>query len=153
MADMVMCLGGIPVKEAYSEVYSLLERSEVQGAENNWPSYESMEHYEVAKYYTLDEHMRVPEIQLCSKHTWEKLSAQDRELIMECAKESAIYQRGLWTKQEEEAEKLAIAGGAQVICISSAEMKKFQQAVAPLYEKYCKEHLDLLEQIIQDREE
>ena len=97
--------------------------------------------------------MRVPEIQLCSKCTWEKLSAKDRELILECAKESAIYQRKLWTKQEEEAEKLAIAGGTQVIWISSTEMKKFQQAVAPLYEKYCKEHLEILEQIIQSREE
>lgn len=153
MADMVKCLGGIPIKGPYSEVYSLLERSEVQGAENNWPSYEAMEHYEVAKYYTLDEHMRIPEIQICSKHTWEKLSTEDQQLILECAKESAIYQRELWTEQEKEAEKLAIAGGAQVIWISSTEMKKFQQAVAPLYEKYCKEHLDLLEQIIQNKEQ
>ncbi len=153
MADVVKCLGGVPVKEAYSEVYSLLEREEVQGAENNWPSYETMQHFEVAKYYTLDEHMRVPEIQVCSKHTWEKLSAEDQQIIMECAKESAIYQRELWTEQEEASEKLAISGGAQVILLPVSEKLKFQQAVEPLYEKYCGSHMELLNRIIRSRNE
>lgn len=153
MADVVKCLGGEPVKEAYSEVYSLLERSEVQGAENNWPSYEAMQHFEVAKYYTIDEHTRVPEIQVCSKHTWEKLSAEDQQIIMECAKESAIYQRELWTAQEAESQKLAISGGAQVIRLPDSEKLKFQQAVEPLYEKYCGSHMELLNKIIESRDE
>ena len=153
MADMVKCLGGEPVKEAYSEVYSMLERSEVQGAENNWPSYEAMQHFEVAKYYTIDEHTRVPEIQVCSKHTWDKLSAEDQQIIMECAKESAIYQRELWTAQEEESEKLAISGGTQIIRLPATEKLKFQQAVEPLYEKYCGSHMELLNEIIQSRNE
>ena len=153
MADVVKCLGGEPVKEAYSEVYSLLERSEVQGAENNWPSYEAMQHFEVAKYYTIDEHTRVPEIQVCSKHTWEKLSAEDQQIIMECAKESAIYQRELWTAQEEESEKLAIDGGAQVIWLPISEKLRFQQAVEPLYEKYCGNYMEIINKIIRSRNE
>ena len=153
MADMVKCLGGEPVKEAYSEVYSMLERSEVQGAENNLPSYEAMQHFEVAKYYTIDEHTRVPEIQVCSKHTWEKLSAEDRQIIMECAKESAIYQRELWTAQEEESEKLAIDGGAQVIWLPISEKLRFQQAVEPLYEKYCGNYMEIINKIIRSRNE
>ena len=148
MADIVKYLGGEPVKQAYSEVYSLLEKGEVQGAENNWSSYETMQHYEVAKYYTLDEHIRIPEIQLCSKHTWEKLSEEDQRIIMECAKESAIYQRELWIEQEKESEKQAIAGGAKVIYLPVTEKMKFQEAVEPLYEKYCKNSMDLIEQII-----
>lgn len=59
------------------------------GAENNWPSYEAMRNYEVAKYYTVDEHSRVPEMQICSAYTWQKLSPEDREIILECARESA----------------------------------------------------------------
>ncbi len=153
MADVVECLGGVPIKEAYSEVYSLLERSEVQGAENNWPSYETMDHFEVAKYYTIDEHTRVPEIQVCSKYTWDKLSAEDQQIIMECAKESAIYQRELWTEQEKTSEKLAISGGAQVIQLPASEKLKFQQAVEPLYEKYCGSHMELLNKIIESRNE
>lgn len=151
MADFIKCLGGEPYKQAYGEVYSLLERSEVQGAENNWPSYESSQHYEVAKYYTVDEHTRVPEIQVCSRYTWEKLSEEDQKIIMECAKESALYQRQLWTAQEEKSKQLAIAGGAEVTVLSATEKLKFQQAVAPLYEKYCGDYMDLVDQIISYR--
>ena len=128
-------------------MYSLLEKAEVEGAENNWPSYDSTGHYEVAKYYTVDEHIRIPEIQVCSKHTWEKLSKKDQEIIMECAKESAIYQRGLWAEQEEQSHNLAIDGGVEVIYLSKDEKQKFQQAVEPLYEKYCRKHMDLIQQI------
>lgn len=65
----------------YSEVYAALETKSIDGAENNWPSYETMRHYEVAKYITLDAHSRIPEMQLASQATWEKLSEADREII------------------------------------------------------------------------
>ena len=148
MADVVEYLGGEPIRQAYSEVYSLLERSEVQGAENNWPSYETMQHYEVARYYTVDEHIRIPEIQVCSKHTWEKLSAEEQQIILECARESAIYQRKLWTAREEKSKELAIAGGTEVIALSGTEKEKFKEAVEPLYERYCGQYMDLIHEII-----
>ena len=91
--DMVEALGATAIPIAYGDVYASLERQVVDGAENNWPSYEAMRHYEVAKYYTVDEHSRVPEMQICSAYTWQKLSPEDREIILECARESAIYER------------------------------------------------------------
>lgn len=148
MADVIECLGGVAYKQEYAEVYSLLEQGYVQGAENNWPSYESMQHYEVAKYYTIDEHTRVPEIQVCSKHTWEKLSAEDQQIILECARESAVYQRQLWTEQEEKSREQAIAQGAIVIALSEEEKIKFTEAAAPVYKKYCGEYMELIEEII-----
>lgn len=151
MADFIKYLGGVPYKQAYAEVYSSLQRSEVQGAENNWPSYEAMQHYEVAEYYTIDEHTRVPDIQVCSRHTWEKLSEEDRKIIMECARESAIYQRELWTEREKQSEDRAIAGGAEVIMLPATEKIKFQKAVEPIYEKYCGDYMELVEQIIRYR--
>lgn len=149
MADVVTMLGGKPVRQAYSEVYSLLERSEVQGAENNGPSYETMLHYEVAKYYTLDEHTRVPEIQLCSKHTWEKISEADQQIILECARESAQYQRELWSEKEKESMETVIEGGTEIIELSAREKRRFQEAVEPLYERYCRESMDIVEKIIE----
>ena len=151
MADMVECLGAVAYKQEYAEVYSLLELGEVQGAENNWPSYESSQHYEVAKYYTIDEHTRVPEIQVCSRHTWEILSEEDRNIILECAKESALYQRELWTEREKKSREIAIKGGTEVIRLSVTEKMRFQQAVEPLYKKYCGEYMDLIDKIIQYR--
>lgn len=149
MADLVKCLGAEPVQEDFSEVYSLLERGLVQGAENNWPSYEKRQHYEVAGYYTLDEHMRIPEIQLCSRHTWEKLSKEDQTIISECARESAVYQRGFWQEQEKKSEELALEFGVQVIRLSEEEKEKFRQATEPLYQIYCQDQKKLIVKIRQ----
>lgn len=148
MADMVECLGAEAYKQEYAEVYSVLERGYVQGAENNWPSYESMKHYEVASYFTVDEHTRVPEIQVCSRHTWEKLSEDDREIIAECAKESALYERKLWTEREDLSRKTAIEGGTEVIELTEEEKERFREAVQPVYEKYCSSYMELVEEII-----
>ena len=86
MSDTVRALGAVPVPMIYGEVYSGLQTGKVDGAENNWPSYESAGHYEVAKYFTVDEHSRVPEVQIASTYTWNKLPEEYREIIRECAR-------------------------------------------------------------------
>ena len=96
MMDMVKALGANPTPMAYGEVYSALQTGVIDGAENNWPSYESTSHYEVAKYFVLDEHNRVPEPQIISKKTWDKLSDADKKIIQDAALESAKVERQLW---------------------------------------------------------
>lgn len=136
MSEMITALGAVPVKIPYDQVYAALERSQVDGAENNWSSYETMQHYEVAKYYTVDEHIRIPEMQICAKHTWEQLSEEDRAVILECAKESALYERELWTEHERRARETALENQVEEIVLSAEEKKKFQSAMAPVYERY-----------------
>ena len=148
MADMVEALGAKPIEVVYSEVYSALEQGIVDGAENNWPSYESMRHYRVAKYYTLDEHIRVPEMQVCSKEIWNMLSESDREIIYECARESAMYERKLWKEREESSRENAVFNGTQVIELSAEEKKKFRDAMSDIYEKYCGDYMDVVQKIL-----
>lgn len=148
MADMVEALGAIPVKVSYEEVYSYLERGEADGAENNWPSYEAMKHYEVAKYYTVDEHTRVPEMQIVSARVWEQLSQEDQEIIRQCAEESALYEREEWILREEHSREEAIAHGTEVVELSAEEKKRFQAAMTEIYEQYCGEYMDIIDEII-----
>ncbi len=148
MEDAIRSLGATPVAISYEEVYSALETGEVDGAENNWPSYESMVHYEVAPYWTQDEHTRIPEIQLCSKHTWEQFSKEDQEIILEAAKESALYERELWTERETSTKNAVIAKGVQVVELSDEEKQRFQDAMQGVYEKYCADNMDVLEEIM-----
>jgi tripartite ATP-independent transporter DctP family solute receptor len=96
MQDCVQALGASPVSMAFEEAYSALQTGVVDGAENNPPSYENTKHYEVAKYYSLDEHTRVPEIVLCSKRTWDRLAPADRALLRKAAQASVTEQRRLW---------------------------------------------------------
>ncbi|WP_022777640.1 TRAP transporter substrate-binding protein [Butyrivibrio sp. AE3009] len=149
MADMISALGANPAKIVYSEVYSALEQGIVEAAENNWPSYESMGHYKVAKYYTLDEHTRVPELQLASKVIWDTLSEADRQILMDCAKESSLYERQLWSEREKSSRKIAQAAGVTTINLSLSEKQRFREAMSSVYSKYCGEDMDILNQIME----
>lgn len=153
MADMVRALGAVAIQTPYSEVYSYLQRGMADGAENNWPSYEFMHHYEVARYYTIDEHARVPEMQLMAQSTWEKLSPGDQQIIRECAEESARLERRIWKQQERQSMHWAVEGGTQIIEISKEEKERFREAVAEVYEKYCGDDMDIIEEIKKKGEE
>lgn len=147
MSDMITALDAQPVQIPYDRVYEALERKQVDGAENNWSSYETMRHYEVAKYFTVDEHIRIPEMQICSTHTWEQLSEQDRRIITECARESALYERQLWTKHEEQARETALANHVQEIHLSEEELAKFRSSMAPIYKQYYEDYGEVIESI------
>lgn len=151
MSAMVEALGARPVPMAYSEVYAALETSSIDGAENNWPSYESMGHYEVAKYITLDAHARIPEMQLASQATWEKLSEADREIITACAEESARYERQLWEIREQKVREQLIEAGCIVTELSPTEQVRFRAAVMTVYQMFCSKYIDVVNRIAQIR--
>lgn len=147
MEDMVVLLGASALPVAYENVYSAIQQGEADGAENNWSSYDAMHHDKVAPYYLLDEHMRVPEMQMVSAVTWDGLSEEDREIIKQCAVQSASYERMLWSEREEEARQRVLSQGCSVITLSEEEKKKFRDAMEPLYIKYCGQYMDIVEQI------
>lgn len=147
MKDMIRTLGAEPVAQEYSLVYGSLERGVIDGAENNIPSYISAMHYQYAKYYTKDEHTRVPEMQLCSDVTWSKLSEKDRAIIKEAAIESSIYEREIWEEQEKIYEKELVDKGIEINTLSGEERANFKKILEPLYEKYCKGYMDLINKI------
>ncbi len=151
MEAMISALGAKPVPMAYSEVYAALETGLIDGAENNWPSYESMGHYEVAPYITLDAHNRIPEMQLASQATWEKLEENDREIIRKCAGESAIYERGLWKEREAAAAKRLTAAGCIVTELNDDERLRFRVSMMTLYQTFCSDYFDVVNAIAQVR--
>ena len=72
----------------------------IDGAENNCPSYDTAKHFEVAKYYSLDEHLIVPEVLVMSKVVWDKLTPEDQAIFKQAAKDSVAKQRELWDAKE-----------------------------------------------------
>ena len=149
MEDMIRLLGADPVPVAYEDVYSSIQKGSVDGAENNWSSYDAMRHNEVAPYYLTDEHMRIPEMQLMSEATWSVLPEEDRELIRACAQESADYERKLWMARETAARDRVLAQGCREITLSEEEKDRFREAVEPLFEEFGGEYMDLVEKIRQ----
>ena len=140
MSRMIRLMGAVPSQVVYSDVYAALHNQKIDGAENNWPSYEAMGHYEVAPYFLRDEHTRVPEFQICSKAALEKLTALDAsfpEIVQGCARESAQLERRLWAEREAEAEANLLEQGVEVTELSEAGKQKFRAAVQPLYDEFA----------------
>lgn len=145
--DMVTLWGAKPVYVDHNDVHYAFETRKIDAAENNWPVYQYMDHYLVAKYYTVLEHTRVPDVQIASKRVWEVLPEEYREIILECAKESALYQRNLWVRNDIFARATVIDSGCEVIFLEPEQKQSFQKVVEPLYQQYCSDYMDLIQKI------
>ncbi|RCW20000.1 tripartite ATP-independent transporter DctP family solute receptor [Ciceribacter lividus] len=132
--DMVGALGANATPMPYGEVYSAIQTGVIDGAENNWPSYDSSGHFEVAKYYTLDQHLIVPEVLVMSKKTWEKLSPENQAIVRQAAKDSVPHMRELWTAQEKKSEEKIRAAGVEIV--ADIDKTPFIEAMKPVYEKH-----------------
>lgn len=132
--DMVDALGGNATPLPYGEVYSSIQTGVIDGAENNWPSFESSGHFEVAGHYTLDQHLIVPEILVMSQASWGKLSADDQALVRQAAKDSVPVMRDLWAAREAASEAKVRAAGVAII--DDIDKQPFMDAMIPVYEKH-----------------
>lgn len=119
MVAMVNAFGAIAAPMPYGDVYSALQTGSIDGAENNWPSYFSTSHYKVAKYLTLDEHTRVPEIIIASKISLQTLSPADQEVVKQAAVDAATYQRSEWNTYEQVAEARVRSEGNTIIKVDN----------------------------------
>ena len=132
--DMVGALGANATPMPYGEVYSSIQTGVIDGAENNWPSYESSGHFEVAGYYTLDQHLIVPEVLVMSKASFDKLSAEDQAIVRQAAKDAVPVMRGLWAEREKVSEQKVRDAGVEVI--TDIDKTPFIEAMKPVYEKH-----------------
>lgn len=128
---MVKALGGAPTPISWGELYTALQQGVVDGAENNPPSFVSSKHYEVAKYFTLDEHTRVPDIILMSDYVWHRLNAQQQQWLNQAMAESVIYQRKIWNEATDAALVTAKASGVEIIY---PDKTQFQARVTAMHQ-------------------
>ena len=130
---MVNDLGGAPTPISYGELYTALQQGVVDGAENNLPSFYTSKHYEICKYFSLDQHTSVPDVLLIGLDTWDKLNTEEQKWLLEAAKESTLQQRILWAKSEKIAlDKIKKAG----VRIITPNKKPFQQKTSAVVESF-----------------
>ncbi|WP_282112985.1 TRAP transporter substrate-binding protein [Maribacter stanieri] len=131
--NMVKALGGSPTPISWGELYTSLQQGVVDGAENNPPSFYLSRHYEVCKYYSLDEHTVLPDVLLMGTYVYDKLNKQERKWLKEAVAESVKYQRILWAEAEEEALREVQKAGVQVI---RPDKSLFAEKVKGIFEGY-----------------
>ena len=149
--NMIRAMGGSPTPISWGELYTALQGGVVDGAENNPPSFYLSNHFEVCRYYSLNEHSTIPDVLLISTKIWNNLTEEEQRWVQEAADESALYQRKLWAESEEYSLKQAEAAGVEIIYPDKAP---FIEMVQPLYEEFKRdEQLNRLIMRIQEKEE
>ena len=133
MVEMIKALGAAPIELPYGQVSTGLSTRLIDGAENNWPSYVTTNHYKLAPYYTLTEHTMGPELLVVSPRAWESLSAEDQDIFRDAARKSSAYMRELWHGLEERSRQQAQAAGNTII--SEFDRTPFEQAMNTIYAK------------------
>jgi len=143
--QMLKYLGGSATPISWGELYTALQGGVVDAAENNPPSFYLSRHYEVCKYYSLDEHTSIPDILVIGTKTWDRLQPDEKRIIKEAAIESGIYERKLWEESENEALQALRAAGVE---IAKPDKAPFIQKVEPMYNSY--EHDQNIYRLIMD---
>jgi tripartite ATP-independent transporter DctP family solute receptor len=130
---MVDALGANATPMDFGEVYQGLLQGTVDGAENNWPSYESTRHFEAAKYYSLTEHVMSPEVLVMSARRWAMLQTADQKLLRDCARDSVAVMRKLWDQRVDRARAAVLESG---VVVTTPEREAFRDRVRPVWDRF-----------------
>jgi tripartite ATP-independent transporter DctP family solute receptor len=143
--DTMNALGGNGVAMGFDQLVNAMQTGVVDGAENNYPTYATGQHFRYARYYSLTGHLMIPEILVFSKRTWQTLTPDDQALITKFAKEAQQEERKLWYEMERKSIQQIREAGVEIIEIP--DKKPFQDAVKPVWDKYGAQHAALIKRI------
>jgi tripartite ATP-independent transporter DctP family solute receptor len=133
MSEMIRALGAEPVELPYGQVITGLATKLIDGAENNWPSFVTTDHYKYAGFYTLTEHTMGPEVLVMSQKAWQSLSDEDRKIFRDAAIKSSHFMREKWKELEERSKEQAKSAGVTIV--TDLDRKPFEDAMAGIYAK------------------
>jgi tripartite ATP-independent transporter DctP family solute receptor len=130
---LINAMGGSPTPIPWGELYTSLDQGVVDAAENNPPSFRTSRHYEVCKYYSLDEHTRLPDILVISTRVWDSMKPEYQKILQEAVDESVEYQRKIWTQAEESDMKIVEDAGVTII---RPDKGPFRESVKSMWEEF-----------------
>lgn len=147
MIQLLNNVGANPMNIAYNDIYNSIKSGIIDGAENNWPSYISTGHYEVAPYITIDRHTSIPEMLVVSESALASMSPKDQEIVKECAKEISDYQIQAMKDYEEEAIRTAEEAGCTITELTPEQSAAFMEAGARVNEVVSADMMDVIDRL------
>jgi tripartite ATP-independent transporter DctP family solute receptor len=148
MISMMTALGIKAVPMAHGETYQALKDGKLDGAENNYPTYDETNHYQLAKYFIEDAHTRNPDIIIGSKKALAvKLFPQEIAIIKQAVRDAQALQFKLWAETDVKAKEKVVAAGSIVTVPDAQQMQSFVAAVQPIYDQQPPEIKELVKRI------
>ena len=134
--NMVRSFGGAPTPISWGELYTSLQQGVVDGAENNPPSFYLSKHYEICKYYSLNEHTYSPDVIIIGNSFWNQLN-EEQQLWMSTAVNASIdFQRKLWAEHEANALEEVVKAGVEIVY---PEKDVFMELAQKVHEQYLQD--------------
>lgn len=143
--DTMNALGGNGVAMGFDQVFSAMQTGVVDGAENNLPSFVAQNHFQVAKYFSMTEHLIIPELLVFSKASWAKLTPDDQALLKKFGREAQLEQRALWYEAEKTALDKMKEVGTDIV--TTIDKQPFRDAVKPVWDKYGAKYAEMTKRI------
>lgn len=133
---MLTAMGANATPLPFGEVFTGLQTHLLDGAENNWATFQSTRQYEVARYWSETNHCAAPEALLMSKRRYDSLTRADQDLIRAKATESVAVMRALWDAKQAAAKQIVLDAGVNY---NIAEIDQFRRAVAPMRARFARD--------------
>lgn len=134
--ETLRAMGANPTPLTFGAVFSSLQTHLIDGAENNWPAYQSSRQYEVARYWSETRHSYSPDALLISKAALDRLTPADRDLVRDVARRSVQIMRQSWDRRTEDARTAAVASGVK---INAVDTEAFAAKVRPMLDRHLAE--------------
>ena len=131
---MIQALGANPTPIPYGEVYQSLVQGVVDGAENNYPSYESSRHFEAAGHYSLTRHVMAPELVVASRLSWDRMTPEEQDYLQNAASESVPFMRALWDERVGISRQRVIDRGVAVV--EDVDHAAFAEKMLPVWDRF-----------------
>lgn len=127
-------MGAAPTAMALGDVYTATQQGTIDGMENPMATLYGQAYYEVAKYITMIDYIRMP-IQWVTSESWfQSLTEEQQKILCESGDEAGLFHN---QKQDEMIEQYISdmeANGVEIIYPDDAEMARFQEAALKIYD-------------------
>ena len=146
MINLLNAMGASAVPMPMGEVYTAIQTGVVDGAENNWPTYYLHAQYEVARYFTVNEHSIIPEPLLFNLEFWNSLSAEHQAILFQAARDASEFQRAEWAEEEVRSEQAVVAAGSVIARLTPEQRQAFADLAMTIYADFAhiQEHIDMI---------
>ena len=131
--EMMNCFGGSSTSMSISDVFTAIQSGVIDGAENNETALTTGAHGEVAKFYSADEHTRIPDIIVINAKVWNSFTPDQQAIIKTAADNAKETYKEAWNAAIETAQT------TQGVTFTYPDKAPFQEAVKPIYDRLAAE--------------